>query len=183
MRRILGFRPSPALIISVLALVGSTAGTALGAGALSHPGSGTTPSAEASASVKSLAKKYAKKYAKRYAKLYARRGPRGATGPKGSRGSRGPTGRTGGFNTSKIARVDGPTASVAAGATGTSTAPCPAGAVVLGGGWDGETNPPTNATVGYNDPLSTNTSWHVTLTNNATTGSTTFHAVVMCAKP
>ena len=182
MRRKLRFRPSPALVISLLALVGSTAGTALGAGALSGSSSRAKPKAEASASVKSLARKYAKKYAKLYARRYSQRGfvgPRGPRGPRGSRGTRGPAG---GFDTSKIARVDGPTASVAAGATGTSTAPCPAGAVVLGGGWDGETNPPTNATVGYNDPLSTNTSWHVTLTNNAA-ASTTFHAVVLCAKP
>jgi hypothetical protein len=182
MRRILRSRPSPALIVSVLALAGSTAGTAIGAGTLTGSGSTQKPRAEASATVKSLARKYAKRYAKRYAKLYASQGPRGATGPRGSRGSRGPTGPRGGFDTSKIARVDGPTTSVAAGATGTSTAACPAGGVVLGGGWDGETNPPTNATIGYNDPISTNTSWHVTLTNNAASG-TTFHAVVMCAKP
>jgi hypothetical protein len=132
--------------------------------------------------VKRLARKYAKKYAKYYAKRYAARGVQGPRGPTGSRGPRGSRGPAGGFTTSKVVRVDGPTALLAAGGTGTSTAPCPTGAVVLGGGWDGETNPPTNATVGYNDPLSTNTSWHVTMTNNGAS-SATIHAVVICAKP
>ena len=62
---------------------------------------------------------------------------------------------------------------------GSSVATCPPGKVVIGGGWDGESNPPVVATVGYNKPLGAS-AWEVIIAN---TGPITanFPAVATCA--
>jgi hypothetical protein len=59
---------------------------------------------------------------------------------------------------------------------------CPAGTVVAGGGWDGETAPPVLATVGFNKPLGSN-AWEVIMADNSNgnVGFTqTFNAVATC---
>jgi hypothetical protein len=59
---------------------------------------------------------------------------------------------------------------------------CPAGTVIVGGGWDGETAPPVAATVAFNKPLGSN-AWEVILADNSfgNVGFTqTFNAVATC---
>jgi hypothetical protein len=62
---------------------------------------------------------------------------------------------------------------------GSSVATCPAGSVVIGGGWTGESSPSPDATVGYDFPLGNNR-WQVVMTNNSMLTSS-FHAVAICA--
>lgn len=61
-------------------------------------------------------------------------GPGGSTGPQGEQGIRGPIGATGVQVTAPPVRSDGPGVQVEPGQTGTSTARCPDGYAVGGGG-------------------------------------------------
>jgi hypothetical protein len=120
LRGILSHRPSPSMVVAVIAVIAATTGTALGAGALRDRRTVT-----ASANVKTLAKKYAKQYAKKYARVYAKRGPAGSPGIAG------------------IAEVDSQILTLAPGQTsldigGTGfRATCPAGSTVVGTGFNG----------------------------------------------
>jgi hypothetical protein len=113
------------------------------------------------------------------------RGPRGLPGPRGKTGPQGNPGPAGGFSVANVTQASGPSAlmCVSGGGScevGSSVATCPAGSVVLGGGWDGENNPPVVATVGYSKPLGANT-WEVIMVNNDSSLSANFHAVATCA--
>jgi hypothetical protein len=126
-----------------------------------------------------VAKKFAKKYAQQFAKKYS------TPGPAGPAGSTGPPGPPGVFSASNVTQVAGPSATTCptgggACSVGSSVATCPTGGVILGGGWDGENEPPVRATTGYDKPISA--SWEVIMTN---TGSVEqkFHAVATCAVP
>lgn len=108
-----------------------------------------------------------------------RRGPKGARGPQGATGATGPAGPQGAFGT--VSSVKGPTVALAGfgpGAVGSSSAVCPAGTTMIGGGWQGGG---ISATVGYNAPGGPNT-WSVIITNDEES-STSFNAVAMCATP
>jgi hypothetical protein len=112
----------------------------------------------------------------------SRRGPRGLRGPQGAVGRQGPPGV---FSAANVVQVPGPSVALCmfgAGtcAVGSSIATCPPGKVVIGGGWDGETNPPLSATVGYNEPTSP-TTWSVVMVNDDNTTTASFHAVATCA--
>jgi hypothetical protein len=76
-------RPSPALVVALLAL-----GTAVGGTALAGSPSPTT-------TAKHSAKVYAQRYAKAYARKYAKRGATGAKGATGARGLAGAPGPPG----------------------------------------------------------------------------------------
>lgn len=117
----------------------------------------------------------------------ASRGPRGPRGFRGPRGPRGFTGPAGSFSTSNVIRVAGPTASMCADAgvgasctVGASTATCPPGSVVLGGGFNGLTNPPVSATIAY-DYASTSGSWEVVMANQASI-TASMQPVAECAR-
>jgi hypothetical protein len=88
------------------------------------------------------------------------------------------------FSAANVVHVAGPSVTMCASGTvscaiGVSVATCPAGKVVIGGGWDGEQNPLIDASVGYNEPSGTN-QWEVIMANR-TVISASFHAVAVCA--
>jgi hypothetical protein len=90
----------------------------------------------------------------------------------------------GGFSAANVVQVSGLSAVMCGSGggscdVGSSAATCPAGAVVLGGGWDGESSPPVVATVGFDNPIGSGT-WDVIMANNGPL-TTTFHAVATCA--
>jgi hypothetical protein len=107
-----------------------------------------------------------------------RAGLRGISGPRGAAGPAGPTGPVGAvgaagapgsFTTTNVVEETGTLVTMCpAGdgpcSTGGSSALCPAGAVVLGGGWSG---PVVDASVGFNDPVGSGTAWDVVMTNDA----------------
>jgi hypothetical protein len=106
---------------------------------------------------------------------------RGPAGPAGAPGPQGPAGPAGSFSASSIHQAAGPSVVMGAMGSGTevqsSTANCPAGTVVIAGGWDGEQSPPVRATVGYNKPLGNG--WEVIMSNFGMI-SATFHAIAVC---
>ena len=117
------------------------------------------------------------------------RGPKGRRGPKGARGPAGPKGATGAIGPAgpqgafaSISTVKGPTVfltSLGAGAVGSSSATCPAGTTLIGGGWQGGG---ISATVAYDAPTGVANTWGVLMTNDDEV-STSFNAVAQCATP
>lgn len=110
-----------------------------------------------------------------------KRGPRGFRGPKGPKGSQGAPGAPGPRGLGGVTIVYGPTVTMcdfdASCAVQSSVATCPAGQVVLGGGWD-STSPPIDATVAVNRPVG-GSAWGVLMANYF--GSPNFRAVATCA--
>lgn len=110
----------------------------------------------------------------------------GATGPAGAAGAAGAAGVAGSFNPASVTTVVGPTAFMCAlgGGTcevGSSVATCPAGDVVLSGGWLGEDSlPPVAATVGYNEALGAS-AWEVIMVNDSTVTLADYAAFAVCA--
>ena len=81
-------KPSPALIVAVVALVAGLAGTAVGGATIS------ALNQQERKQVRNIAKKQAKKQAKKAVNGIPA-GPRGETGPRGSTGPQGPAGEAG----------------------------------------------------------------------------------------
>jgi len=102
-------------------------------------------------------------------------GPQGSEGPQGSQGPAGPAGMPG------AAEVESAEVVLTSGGVNGTYASCPAGDVAIGGGWDGGSSPPSDATVGYDDPIGNNTAWDVTMADNSSGITSTFAAVVECA--
>jgi hypothetical protein len=113
-------------------------------------------------------------------------GPRGPRGPRGFPGPAGPAGAAGSFTTANLAQVAGGVVHLCplgggSCAVGSSTATCPTGKAVLGGGWIGESaDPPVAATVAYNGPTGAS-SWGVLMVNDTSALTASFHAVAVCA--
>lgn len=126
------FRPSPALIVAVFALVVATGGTSYAAVTLAknsvlsqHIKNGAVKTADLKASAVTGAKvKNGSLAASDFAQGQLPTGPQGATGPAGPQGVAGPT------NTVTVVA----SSAVTAGSFGSATAQCPAGKQVLGGG-------------------------------------------------
>lgn len=62
---------------------------------------------------------------------------------------------------------------------GSSDARCPGNSDAMGGGYDGGSNPPVNATMGYDHADSDGRGWTVIMANNASI-SATYQATVVC---
>lgn len=115
---------------------------------------------------------------------HGRSGPRGPQGPQGAPGAAGAAGAAGGFSAANVSQVTGPVSDMCPGGDGaceigSSVATCPAGAVVLAGGFDGDGAPPVDATIAYDKPLGAN-AWEIIIANDGSV-ETTFNTVVTCA--
>jgi len=161
-------RPSPATTIASVALFFSLAGTGLAAGKYL-----ITSTKQIKPSVLSS--------------LKGKEGPRGLqgiAGPAGPAGAAGAAGAAGvGFTTADVSVVDGPTITLTtspnSGDTGGSSAQCPSGDVVLGGGWSWSGTQPTDASMVQSQPIG-GTSWTVTAINSSTTQTPALFAVAIC---
>lgn len=112
------------------------------------------------------------------------RGPSGPRGPQGAPGAAGAAGAAGGFSAANVSQVAGPVSDMCPGGDGTcevgsSVAACPAGAVALAGGFDGDGAPPVDATIAYDKPLGAS-AWEIIIANDGAV-ETTFNTVVTCA--
>lgn len=105
-----------------------------------------------------------------------RRGATGRQGRQGVAGTAGPIGSTGTFSTQGVVVVDGPVATMASGAVGTSIATCPLGDTVLSGGNAG---PLVATTLTASQPLSPN-QWEVVVDNTSVVVETA-QAIVVCS--
>ena len=120
-----------------------------------------------------------------------RRGPRGARGPRGftgdpgadgAQGAVGPQGAqgpAGGFTNAGVQYINGPLASVqySPALVGSSTAVCPSGTRVLGGGWDlGTVFLPI---IAVSKPVPDGSGWYVLA--GSSYGNGTIRAVAVCA--
>jgi hypothetical protein len=164
-------RPSPATIIASIALFFSLAGTGLAASKYL-----ITSTKQIKPSV-----------------LHSLKGAQGTRGLQGIQGLAGPAGAagaagtSGGFNAASETVVTGSTPSSipnTGAATATSVASCPAGDVVISGGyeWGLGGNPPNTIVVQTDSPQGT-TGWAVTMANDGTVALTTpeFAAQAVCA--
>lgn len=111
----------------------------------------------------------------------------GRAGPQGPMGLIGPSGAPGAFSTANVTEVQGPPVTMCPNGDGScdaagSLAQCPVGSVVLGGGWDGASSPPVDATVAYDEPLG-GSAWSVVMVNNSTStlDDPTFQTYAVCA--
>ena len=156
-------RCSASLVVSVLALVLALAGTAVAGGYI------ITSTKQIKPSVRKA--------------LKGKRGPRGYAGIDGAQGAPGVPGQ---FSAANVTVVRGAPVTMCSDSgsfqscqVASSVAQCPAGSIVLGGGWDGLSNPPVDATVGYNYALAAG-AWEVVMSNAAAI-SASFQAVATCA--
>jgi hypothetical protein len=62
---------------------------------------------------------------------------------------------------------------------GVSDARCSGKSPAMGGGFDGGSNPPSSATIGYSEPDSDGLGWHVVMVNQSSL-SANFQAVAVC---
>lgn len=111
-------------------------------------------------------------------RLMGRRGPRGfngQTGPVGPVGQTGPAGPAG-QTVRAVQSVDGTVASIDNDGTATSTATCPAGTVLTGGGMNTDD---ADATMFTSSPVGN--SWTVIMTDHSDSVSNVFYAIAMCA--
>jgi hypothetical protein len=160
-------RPSPALVVASVALFFSLGGVGLAA---SHYLITSTSQIKPSV----------------LRELRGAKGPPGPQGPAGLQGATGSVGTAGSLNPATVTTVVGNDAvmCVLGGGNcdvGESTATCPAGDIVLGGGWIPEDNlPPVSATVGYNAAASA-TAWSVIMANDTTAVGADFAAFAVCA--
>ena len=154
MRRLVRNRPSGALLVALVALFVALGGTALASGWVITRIGQIKPS--------------------------VRHQLRGNVGPQGLQGPAGPTGASGPAGIPGVVEVESAMVTLTSGGVNGAYAPCPAGDVALGGGWDGGTTPPVLATVAYNYPIGNNTAWDVTMADNQSGNTSTFAAVVEC---
>ena len=159
-------RPSPATFIASVALFFSLAGTGLAASKYL-----ITSTKQIKPSVLSS--------------LRGKAGPRGLqglAGTPGTAGAAGAAGAAGSLTAANVTMVQGGTATppATAGQSAGSVATCPAGDVVLGGGfiWGLGTVPDTSV---LTNNAQSSTSWAVSIQNNTSTVAPSFTAEAICA--
>lgn len=153
-------RISPAVLISIIALVFAVTGTAIAGGYIITSTKQIKPS--------------------------VRHALKGNRGPRGYQGDAGQPGAPGQFNTANVTQVRGPVATMCADSgtfqsctIGQSTAQCPPGSVALGGGLDGLNSPPVVSTIVYDYPIN-GSAWEIIINNQASIPAT-FQTVATCA--
>jgi hypothetical protein len=161
-------KPSPATIIASIALFFSLAGTGIAA---------THYLITSTKQIKPSVLKSLKGSGSRG--LQGVQGLQGAAGPAGVAGAAGPTGT---FSASDVTVVQGGGFPLAPAASFTSVATCPAGDVVIGGGFE----PTAAGTIDHvsvgSDAANGASAWAVTLTNDSSTVTTPgWGAVAVCA--
>ena len=91
--------------------------------------------------------------------------PQGAQGPAGPQGPQGSPGQQGTPGISGYELVNGPAIEVADGASAQQTVRCPAGKMVVGGGYD--TVNSTGVTLNRSSPTDASNGWYVRVTNES----------------
>jgi hypothetical protein len=120
------------------------------------------------------------------AQLKGNRGPAGARGPAGSPGQAGLPGATGPSGISSVAQVQGPLEIAGTYSSGAAVvlaeAQCPAGAIAVGGGFEGDTSLPSDAPIDLTtaESSSLGTGWAVILVNQTNFEPAAVHAVADC---
>jgi hypothetical protein len=183
--------PSASMTVAIVALAVSAGGTASAARYIITSGSQVKPGVLTASNLSSAAR----------AQLKGNQGPQGPAGsqgpqgPQGALGPAGPAGQTGpagSFSPANVKQIVGQTVSLCPGyptftncALAYSAAACPAGAVLLGGGWEtpsGDTAP-VAAGVIRNGPSSPGIQeWFVDIINTGTL-TEQFYATAICALP
>lgn len=190
MRKILSRRPSPALVISTVALLFAMTGTGIAATQLAPRNSVGNASLRANA-VTSIKVKNGSLLARDFRSGQLPRGPRGFDGPAGPAGPAGAAGPSGVANIT-VREAD---AAMGPGAVAAGLAACPSGQRATGGGvYQGDSTPdredhvirsaPVNSTGGTNFTLVPNgqtaNAWYGAGYNAGSNGAT-LRVYVVCA--
>lgn len=172
-------RPSPAMMVALVALAVALGGTATAArtliggsdiasGAIKarHLAPGAVTGAKLAPGAVSLGKMSPSARPVTVASL---------PGPQGQAGPAGPAGAAGGFDPNKLTPVEGPDVYVPTGTVGSATADCPPGQRATGGGFFSSVSFPAASVPGAS-------SWGVVVWNDSGIG-VTVNAYVVCAAP
>jgi hypothetical protein len=176
MFRLMHYRPSPAMVVACTALLISLGGVSYAAVTLPANSVGTRQVINGSL-LKNDFKSGQLPRGRRG--VPGDRGPAGATGAAGAAGPAGPAGASGPGGVTKVTTVDGPAVGMCPSGAGdcqtaVSTAICPSGSFVVGGGWQSS----SNDTVVESARATTATSYLVIAINYAaTTGTISAHAI------
>jgi hypothetical protein len=121
------------------------------------------------------------------AQLKGDRGRAGARGPAGSPGQAGLPGAAGPSGVSSVTQVQGPLEIAGINSSGAAAvvlaeAQCPAGAIAVGGGFEGDTSLPSDAPIDLTtaESSSLGTGWAVILVNQTNFEPAAVHAVADC---
>jgi hypothetical protein len=190
MRRMLRHKPSPALVISVIALIIAMGGT--GYAAISLPKNSVGTKQLKKNAVKSSKVKNGSLLSKDFKSGQLPAGPQGPAGPRGpagTQGPRGPAGKNGTNAATNVVARDSAGITVADGDDDFDSVDCHAGEKATGGGvfiTDGSNIINTDATVNESDAtLDSNgdpTGWEGGI-HNASGGPVTLVVEAICASP
>jgi hypothetical protein len=164
-------RPGAPLVLSSLALLVALSGTGIAAKGLIT----SKDIKDGTIQVKDLSPAAIKA-------LKGRRGPRGIHGLQGSQGPQGPQGPAGGFDPAKVKPFNSATKSVPGFTTVNFTAECPAGNVVISGGFkvnSGALRPVTEQPLLFRTP----NAYSVDLYNESSSPAGSALAFAICAAP
>ncbi len=110
-------------------------------------------------------------------------GPKGDTGPQGPKGDNGSPGAPGPSGLSTLVRHDGPTVTMPAGTTGTSSAPCEGNETLVSGGYQMTSGFVHQITVWRDFPEADGSAWTVDAGAEPGGDDVSFKSVAWCSKP